>query len=75
MDGVDQCRAAMRRMVNRTLRHRYKSSMTPAEQNQFRSTALEMRDLKLDHLLQEADKIMKRAGRLLLDLFCHDRRF
>jgi hypothetical protein len=69
MDGVDQCRAAMRRMVNRTLRHRYKTSMTPAEQNQFRSTALEMRDLKLDHLLQEADKIMKRAGRLLLDIF------
>jgi hypothetical protein len=67
MDGVDQCRAAMRRMVNQKLRRRYKTSMTADEQKQFRRTALELRDIKLDELGRMAEETLKKAGDLLLN--------
>lgn len=67
MDGVDQCRAAMRRMVNQKLRRRHKTFMTADEQKQFRRTTLELRDIKLDEVEWMADKTMKKAGNLLLD--------
>jgi hypothetical protein len=68
MDGIDQCRAAIRRMVNHKLRRRYKTSMTAFEQKRFRSAALDLRDIQLDELGRMAEKTMKKAGDLLLDI-------
>ena len=66
-DGTDQCCAAMRRMVNRREYRRHKKEMTEMEKQQFDESRIDLREIRLDKLIQEVEAFIKNAGDILLE--------